>query len=83
MRAHVFTTAADRDPYLLRIGLRIRAQRVLQQVSQDDLARRSGVSRVTLGSIERADHAASIMTYVALADGLGIDVGDLLTKRPD
>jgi transcriptional regulator with XRE-family HTH domain len=83
MRTHVFTTAADRDPYLLRVGLRIRAQRVLQQVSQDDLARRSGVSRVTLGSIERADHAASITTYVALADGLGVDVGDLLTKRPD
>lgn len=83
MRAHVFTTTADRDPYLLRVGLRIRAQRVLRQVSQDDLAKRSGVSRVTLGSIERADHAASITTYVALADGLGIDVGDLLTKRPD
>jgi transcriptional regulator with XRE-family HTH domain len=80
MRVHVST--ADRDPYLLRVGLRIKAQRVLQQVSQDDLARRSGVSRVTLGNIERADHAASITTYVALADGLGIDVGDLLTKRP-
>ena len=54
MHARVFTTTADRDPYLLRVGLRIRAQRVLQQVSQEDLARRSGVSRVTLGSIERA-----------------------------
>jgi transcriptional regulator with XRE-family HTH domain len=82
MRAHASTTTADRDPYLLRVGLRIRAQRVLQQVTQDDLARRSGVSRVTLGSIERADHAASLTTYVALADGLGIDVGDLLTGRP-
>lgn len=79
----VSTTNTDRDPYLLRIGLRIKAQRVLRQVNQDDLAKRAGVSRVTLGSIERADHAASITTYVALADGLGIDVGDLLTKRPD
>lgn len=79
----VSTTNTDRDPYLLRVGLRIKAQRVLRQVSQDDLAKRSGVSRVTLGSIERADHAASITTYVALAAGLGIDVGDLLTKRAD
>lgn len=79
----VSTTNTGRDPYLLRIGLRIKAQRVLRQVNQDDLAKRAGVSRVTLGSIERADHAASITTYVALADGLGIDVGDLLTKRPD
>jgi transcriptional regulator with XRE-family HTH domain len=81
MRAHVSPTAAGRDPYLLRVGLRIRAQRVLQQVTLDDLARRSGVSRVTLGSIERADHAASLTTYVALADGLCVDVGDLLTGR--
>lgn len=79
----VSTTNTDRDPYLLRIGLRIKAQWVLRQVNQDDLAKRAGVSRVTLGSIERADHAASITTYVALADGLGVDVGDLLTQRPD
>lgn len=79
----VSTTNTNRDPYLLRIGLRIKAQRVLRQVNQDGLAKRAGVSRVTLGSIERGDHAASITTYVALADGLGVDVGDLLTKRPD
>jgi transcriptional regulator with XRE-family HTH domain len=77
------TTLADRDPYLVQIGLRIRARRILRQVSQDDLAKRSGVSRVTLGNIERAYHAASITTYAALADGLGVDVGDLVTKRPD
>lgn len=79
MTAH--TTTKERDSYLLKVGLRIRARRVLRQVNQDQLARLSTVSRVTLGSIERGDHAATLPTYVALARGLGIDVGDLLTER--
>jgi hypothetical protein len=39
------------------------------------------VSRVTLGSIERGEHAATLPTYVATAHGLNMDVGDLVAAR--
>lgn len=69
------------DLYLLTIAARVRAVRVLRRLSQDDLAERSAVSRVTLGSIERGEHSASLTTYRKVADGLGIDVGDLVAER--
>jgi hypothetical protein len=35
---------------------------------------------VTLGSIERGDHAASLLTYRKLARALGRDVGELVAE---
>jgi DNA-binding XRE family transcriptional regulator len=66
------------DDYLEAVGLRVRVFRMARGLSQDQLARRASVSRVTLGSIERADHAASLMTYRKLARALGRDVGELV-----
>ena len=71
----------ERDPYLRAVGLRIKALRVRREVSQDQLADTAGVSRVTLGSIERGEHAAQVLTYVKIAHALACDVGDLLTER--
>ena len=78
---------AGRDPldiagrvYLQEIGLRIRALRVRRQVNQAELAELAAVSRVTLGSIERGEHAAGLLTYRKLAHGLGVDVGDLVCE---
>ena len=64
--------------YLRAVGLRVRLFRMAQQLSQDDLARASAVSRVTLGSIERGEHAASVLTYRKLARALDRDIGELL-----
>lgn len=71
----------DRDPYLFEIGLRIKELRVRRQVSQDQLAAQSGVSRVTLGSIERGEHSAGLLSYRKVAHTLAVDVGDLLNER--
>lgn len=46
--------------------------------SRGKLARVSGVSRVTLGSIERGEHAASRLAYRKLAGALGRNLGELL-----
>jgi transcriptional regulator with XRE-family HTH domain len=61
---------ADR-PYLLLVSRRVRSARVLVGVNRDELARLAGLSRVTLGSIERGEHAAGLLTYVRLARALG------------
>jgi hypothetical protein len=39
-------------------------------------------SRVTVGSIERAHHAAGALAYRRLAAALGVPVGDLLADQP-
>jgi transcriptional regulator with XRE-family HTH domain len=64
--------------YLDSVGLRVRLFRMARSMSQDELARGASVSRVTLGSIERGDHAAGLLTYLKLARALGRDVGELL-----
>jgi len=69
------------DPYLEEVGVRIKAWRVRRRVSQDVLAERAQVSRVTLGSIERGEHAATLTTYRKVAVALGVDVGDLVSER--
>ena len=71
---------ADDSLFLRDLGLRVRLFRVAQGLSQDRLARVSGVSRVTLGSIERGEHAASLLAYRRLARALGRDLGELLRE---
>ena len=67
--------------HLAEVGLRIKAWRVRRRVSQDVLADRSSVSRVTLGSIERGEHTATLTTYLKVARALAVDLGDLVTER--
>ena len=66
------------DSWLRAVGLRVKLSRVAAGTSQEDLARRSGLSRVTLSSIERGEHAAGVLTYRKVARALGKDVGELL-----
>ena len=70
----------DDSSFLRDLGLRVRLFRVARRLSQDELARVSGVSRVTLGSIERGEHAASLLAYRKLARALDRDLGELLRE---
>ena len=67
--------------YLRLVGRRIRAARVLTDLVQDELARAAAVSRVTLGSIERGDHAAGLLIYAKVARALGVTMGSLLDEE--
>lgn len=74
----------DREhAYLAAVGQRVRLLRVARRLSQDTFADLAGVSRVTLGSIERGEHAASLLTYVKLADALGIGLSLLVDLDPE
>jgi DNA-binding XRE family transcriptional regulator len=62
--------------------MRVRLARVRRRQSQDVLAPLTGVSRVTLGSIERGDHAAAVTSYVRLARTLDLSLNELLDGSP-
>lgn len=68
----------DDSAFLRDLGLRVRLFRVARGLSQDELARVSGVSRVTLGSIERGEHAASLLAYRKLAGAFEVALGELV-----
>lgn len=57
-------------PYLVLVGRRVRAARILAGLTQDELAARAAMSRVTLGTIERGDHAATLLTYLKASRAL-------------
>jgi transcriptional regulator with XRE-family HTH domain len=74
----------DREhAYVAAVGQRVRLLRVARRLSQDAFADLAGVSRVTLGSIERGEHAAGLLTYVKLADALGVGLSFLVDLDTD
>jgi len=62
---------------LIRIGEKIRRERVARGLSQEALAGIVSKSRNFLSGIENGNKAASIETYYRLACALGISLGDL------
>lgn len=66
------------------LGVVIREQRdTLKGVTQDELAKRSGVSRATVANIERGRQSVAIGTLYRLSRGLDIDAGTLLNRAVD
>lgn len=61
------------------VGARLKRTRGALRMSQEELARKSGVSRITISKIE-CGHSENISTWtaVALAKALSVDVGFLL-----
>lgn len=72
----------DERDWLLAVGMRFRLARVRGRESQRVLAARAGLSSVTLGSIERGDHVATLLTYTRLARALGLPLDRLLGDAP-
>lgn len=68
--------------WLRTVGMRVRLARVARRESQDALAVRAAVSRVTLGSVERGDHLAGVLIYSRLARATGVPLAELLDGAP-
>jgi DNA-binding XRE family transcriptional regulator len=64
----------------LALGRRITELRKKGNVSQERLAERAGVGRVTLVRIERGEQSPRYDTLESLARALGVSVGELLTN---
>lgn len=63
-----------------RLAQTIRALRNEARLTQDALARASGLSRQTINRLERAGHYPGLETLRTLARGLGVDLRELLDR---
>lgn len=57
-----------------RIGQRVKALRLMANLSQDDLAQRAGLQRTHIGRIEGGKYAVNVETLQAIAEALGMTV---------
>ena len=65
------------------IAANVARLRLDRQLTQEELARKAGLSRMALGKIERGIVAPRARTLAALGDALGVPLGDLVTPvRP-
>ncbi len=67
---------------LLAFAERVRALRVARGWSQEELAGRADRHFTFVSQLERAERSPGLMTIVGIADALGVDPGDLVTRRP-
>lgn len=67
--------------YLRLVGRRVRVCRLSVGLSQEELAARAGVHRVTVNNIERGGHGAGVLTYLRLSRPLGVWMGVLLDEE--
>ena len=61
-----------------KLGVRVRQQRVLNRLTQEQLAEKTGVSSSFIGHIERGEKKASVETVVALCNAMDISPSVLL-----
>jgi len=64
--------------FLRAMGKRIKLARIDRELSQEQLARRSGMSRNFVSSVERGAHGVDVVRLRALAWALGVRVDQLL-----
>ena len=60
--------------------MNLRRKRHDQQMTQEELAERAGLSARYVGAIERGDVSASVTVLGQIAEALGIEPGDLLRR---
>lgn len=58
------------------LGEEVHARRKALRLSQEQLAEKAGVSRNTIGFIERAERAAGVELLKQLADAFGLSLAD-------
>ena len=63
------------------IATNLRRKRRDQQMTQEELAERAGLSTRYVGAIERGDVSASVTVLGQIAEALGVEPGDLLRRR--
>lgn len=60
-----------------RIGVEVRSLRARRGMSQEELAKRAGISRVSVSEIENGKRDPGSSTVAKLADALGVPAGAL------
>ena len=70
----------NKEETRIRIGQRVKALRLMAELSQDELAQRAGLQRTHIGRIEGGKYAVNIETLQAIAEALGMSV-DIVDDR--
>lgn len=75
----------DIDPakFLQLLGRRVRLLRVMQSMTQDDLAEATGMSRSFVSLIEHGTHGVDVVRILRLAAVFGIPPAALFSPEPD
>jgi len=60
------------------LGARVRARRKVLGLSQEQLGERCGLHRTYIGQIERGEVNVTVRNLLAVADGLEVDVAELV-----
>jgi transcriptional regulator with XRE-family HTH domain len=63
---------------MVKIGDRLKHERIVQTMTQEQLARKAGISAAALVRIERNQADPHVSTIRKLADALGVDPRELL-----
>lgn len=66
------------DPRERRLVLALKEERRRQRISATQLARRIGISRTTITNLEADDARPTLWVLLKIADGLGVDLRELL-----
>jgi transcriptional regulator with XRE-family HTH domain len=69
--------ASSRTDLLERIGANLRAERVRRHLTQEAVARRSGLGVTQLARMERGETDTGISKYLRVAAAVGIEPIDL------
>ncbi len=73
-------TGAMADKLNQKVGETLRRLRLEADLSQEELAERSGLHRTYIGSIERAEKNITIQTTKKLTDALGLSLSDFFSN---
>jgi transcriptional regulator with XRE-family HTH domain len=65
-----------------RLGAAVRAVRVHAKMSQEELARRSGLDRTYIGGVERGERNPSLVSLHRIAGGLNMTLSALFAHLP-
>lgn len=74
---------ADDAAYRRAVGKRLRVWRVLNDKTQDDLAREAGVTRNFVSAIERGAQGLDAVRLRSLAAAMDTHLAELLADPPD
>jgi transcriptional regulator with XRE-family HTH domain len=69
----------DKD-ILIEFGKRVRAERLKQQLSQEQLAEKAGVHRTYIGMVERAEKNITLGNIQKIAKAFGVSVASLFQE---
>ena len=75
------TYSPNETELLIAFGLRLRNQRLMKQLSQEELASLTELHRTYIGSAERGERNISILNLYKISSALEIDIDLLLMDK--